>query len=820
MKALLEKIDGKTAAIGIVGMGYVGLPLAIAFAECGFRVRGFDTDLEKLSKLRRGVQYLSHVEAGEFFPFVERGQLDFATTYSDLAFCDVFIVCVPTPLTENREPDLSFIEQAATGLKVCVLPSKLFVLESSTYPGTTRDVFARILSKDMRMEAGRDIFIAHSPERQDPGNQRFKTRNVPKVVGGLTRNCLCVASRLYRKVIETVVEVEDAETAEMVKLFENTYRMVNIAVVNELKVLCHRLDLDVWSVVKAAATKPFGFQSFKPGPGLGGHCFVPGTPVITSEGPVPIEEVKAGDFVLTEGGGLSRVLEAMWRDYDGEVATVKVRGMPPATMTLDHGVYAATDGRPAKNGRAHHPVDGTSTAELLGELRKVPAGELAEKSHYVAWPISEGKPTLCPPHVTREYLELAGWYLSEGNLVTAHDEEGGTKSIRVQASICAGNVDDVATVKDLLPRVVAQFNAELPPNHRRERSEVRVQDRGTCIVIRQGCIPLGESLLTDFGQHAADKKIPPWLLWSNDLEWVCLLLRGMFRGDGHSCRDTGGFVYATASEALAYGVVVLLGRLMIRCNLELTRHEEKLDAYRVKVRNGPDALRLSELIDFPLRAEPGKGSEQIVYRGDGNWYRRVELVVRSEYRGKVYNLHVEGINKYVTPIGLVANCIPIDPFYLTWKARQVGMNTRFIELAGEINSGMPYYVVGRLTHALNEHSKPVKGSSVLVLGVAYKANVNDVRESPAIKVVQILQGLGAIVEYHDPRIPMLEVRDQKTLESVPLTTDRLRTADAVLVLTDHEGVDYIKVGELAKLIVDSRNVEALRSLNRGRYYSA
>lgn len=820
MKALLEKIDGKTAGIGIVGMGYVGLPLAIAFAECGFRVRGFDTDLEKLSKLRRGVQYLSHVEAGEFFSFVERGQLDFAATYSDLSICDVFIVCVPTPLTENREPDLSFIEQAATGLKVCVLPSKLFVLESSTYPGTTRDVFARILSKDMRMEVGRDIFIAHSPERQDPGNQRFKTRNVPKVVGGLTRNCLCVASRLYRKVIETVVEVEDAETAEMVKLFENTYRMVNIAVVNELKVLCHRLDLDVWSVVKAAATKPFGFQSFKPGPGLGGHCFVPGTPVITESGPVPIEEVKEGDFVFTEGGVLRKVLQTFERDYDGEVITVKVRGMLPVTMTKEHGVYAALDGRPPRKGRAPKPVDGKTVADMLGELCKVPADELLEKRHCIASPVPKGMPIVFPDHATRAYLELAGWYLSEGNLVTAHKEDGTVKGIRVQASICGDHVDDIARVKELLPEVVAQFNAKLPPNSNRGRSEVRIQDRGTCVVLRQGCTPLGEALLQDFGQHAKNKRIPSWLLWSDDLEGICLLMRGMFRGDGYSFKDYAGISYCTISPTLAYGVAIFLGRLGIHFTMSMQRYEEKQDAYSINVRSGVHVAKLSELIDFPLKHEPKDFDMRSIDRGDGNVYRRVDLAIRSAYQGKVYNLHVEETNKYVVPIGLVANCIPIDPFYLTWKARQVGMNTRFIELAGEINAGMPYYVVGRLTHALNEHSKPVKGSSVLVLGVAYKANVNDVRESPAIKVVQILQGLGAIVEYHDPRIPVLEVRDQKTLESVPLTTDRLRAADAVLVLTDHEGVDYIKVGELAKLIVDSRNVEALRSLNRGRYYSA
>lgn len=438
MKALLEKIDSKEAVVGVVGLGYVGLPLAIAFAECGFRVLGFDSDSTKARKLQRGESYLSHVSPEEFRPHVESGRLAFAASYDALVCCDAYLVCVPTPLGPNREPDLTCVQMAATGLWSCAQPGKLFVLESSTYPGTTRDVFAPLLTAETKLEVGRDIFVAHSPERQDPGNQRFKTRNVPRVVGGLTRNCLCVASRLYRKVIETVVDVEDAETAEMVKLFENTYRLVNISLVNELKVLCHRMGVDAWSVVKAAATKPFGFQSFKPGPGIGGHC------------------------------------------------------------------------------------------------------------------------------------------------------------------------------------------------------------------------------------------------------------------------------------------------------------------------------------------------------------------------------------------------IPIDPFYLTWKAHAMGLPTRFIELAGEVNEGMPHYVIERVMLGLNSQGKPFKGARVLVLGVAYKANVNDVRESPALKVIAYLQLLGAQVSYHDPRIPEIELlmKEQVLMDSVPLTSERVQESDAIVVLTDHDDVDYGKVAELAKLVVDTRCVEALRSMGTGRYFQA
>jgi UDP-N-acetyl-D-glucosamine dehydrogenase len=437
MKALLEKIESKEAVVGIVGMGYVGLPLAIAFAECGFHVIGYDSNATKIACLKNGTSYLNHVPAEEFSTHVQQGKIAPTTEQTDLGPCDIFIVCVPTPLSRNREPDLTCVVEAACVLHPHVRMGRLFVLESTTYPGTTREVFARALLDGRDLVAGKDVFVAHSPERQDPGNGRFKTRNVPKVVGGVTRNCLCVASRLYKKVIETVVEVEDAETAEMVKIFENTYRLVNIAWVNEMKILCQRLGIDVWSVIRAASTKPFGFQSFKPGPGVGGHC------------------------------------------------------------------------------------------------------------------------------------------------------------------------------------------------------------------------------------------------------------------------------------------------------------------------------------------------------------------------------------------------IPIDPFYLTWKAHEVGMATRFIELAGEVNCSMPHYVFRRVTDALNDVGKPVSTSSILVLGIAYKADVNDARESPAFEVIRLLWEAGATITYHDPHVPSTfhEAMGMK-MESVPLTEFAVRKADAVVVLTDHKDVDYAMVADVAGLVVDSRNVEALRSMKRGRYFQA
>lgn len=582
MENLQKKIESKDAVIGIVGLGYVGLPLAIAFAECGFTVVGYDKDETKINKLRMGESYLNHVNSDEFTSLGMK--LNFATTPDGLLWCDAFIVCVPTPLRENREPDLSCIIDAAIILMMHAKPGRLFVLESSTYPGTTRDIFANILLEDSGLVIGENVFVAHSPERQDPGNPKFKTKNVPKVVGGLTENCLRVASCLYRQVIETVVDVKTAETAEMVKLFENTYRMINIALVNEMKLLCEGMKIDIWDVVDAAASKPFGFQSFKPGPGLGGHCFAAGTSVATENGPLPIECVEVGMMVLTEeynGGGHRKVLHTFEREYAGEMILIQVDTMPEVLVTPEHEVYA---------------IEKSATPKSFKQTKKIPAKKLIPGKHCVLWPIPRGN----------LYLDI-----------------------------------------------------------------------------------------------------------------------------------------------------------------------------------------LSAATDY--------------------------------YEGKVYNLHVEKTNRYVTSLGLVSNCIPVDPFYLTWKARQFGMTTKFIELAGEINSKMPTHVVSQVMLALNSQKKAVNGANILVLGVAYKSDVNDIRESPALAVIRMLLQQKAFVLYHDPYIPVVTETNLKglpSIRSVSLTEEIVKNSDAVVVLTDHSNVDYDCVAKFAKIIVDSRNVKQLRDQYSGDYWTA
>jgi len=427
-KTLNQRIAKRTAKIGIIGLGYVGLPLACLFAEKGFPVTGFDVDPSKIDSLNAGKSYIKHIASKRIAPLVRAGRLASSTEFRELRKMDAVIICVPTPLTKFREPDMRFVVATAETVANTLRSGQLVVLESSTYPGTTTELVKPILERG-GLKSGRDFLLAYSPEREDPGNETYGTASIPKVIGGDGAKALKLAKQLYDAVVVRTVPVSSPETAEAIKLTENIFRAVNIAMVNELKVIFDAMGIDVWEVIEAAKTKPFGFMPFYPGPGLGGHC------------------------------------------------------------------------------------------------------------------------------------------------------------------------------------------------------------------------------------------------------------------------------------------------------------------------------------------------------------------------------------------------IPIDPFYLTWKARAHNINTRFIELAGEINTQMPRYVVTRLTEALSRRAgKALRGAKILMLGLAYKKNVDDMRESPALTLIEMLEEAGAVVSYHDPFIPRIKPsREHGALtnrRSVPLNKARIAAADAVLIVTDHDRIDYRDVARHAKLVVDTRNALA------------
>lgn len=425
-----QLIADKRAVVGVVGMGYVGLPLALLFVRQGYRLLGFDIDEEKVRALKSGSSYLSHISDEEIESAQSSGLFDVTSDFDRAAEVHAILLCVPTPLTDHRQPDMSYIEDTCRTLAPRLVPGQLITLESTSYPGTTREVMKPLLAQG-GLEVGRNLFLGYSPEREDPGNPDFGVRDIPKVVSGLTDECTVLIRALYGAAFKTVNVVSSCETAEATKLLENIFRSVNIAMVNELKVLFDRMGIDVWEVIGAASSKPFGFMPFYPGPGLGGHC------------------------------------------------------------------------------------------------------------------------------------------------------------------------------------------------------------------------------------------------------------------------------------------------------------------------------------------------------------------------------------------------IPIDPFYLTWRARQYELTTRFIELAGEVNTNMPFYVVSRAADALNDDRKSLNGSKVMLIGLAYKPNVNDDRESPALRILDLLRQKGAELSYHDPYIPRTE-RTRKydfQLESEPLTADNVSAKDVVIIVTDHDNVDYETLAANSRLIVDTRNAMRKRSLS-------
>ena len=268
---LEKKIKDKKAKIGIIGMGYIGIPLGLEFAGTGFSVTGFDKDSARVKEINSGKQVMKHIPAKSMKEFVKKNNGSSTTEFSEIRDMDCLIICVPTPLDEHEQPDMSYIESASKEIGKNLRKGQLIVLESTTYPGTTREIVKPILEKS-KLEAGEDFFLAYSPEREDPGNKEFSVSAIPKVMGGLTDNCLRLTSNLYKNIVSETVEVSSLETAEATKLMENIFRAVNIAMVNELKLILSRMGINIWEVIDAAKTKPFGFMPFYPGPGMGGHC--------------------------------------------------------------------------------------------------------------------------------------------------------------------------------------------------------------------------------------------------------------------------------------------------------------------------------------------------------------------------------------------------------------------------------------------------------------------------------------------------------------------------------------------------------------------
>jgi UDP-N-acetyl-D-glucosamine dehydrogenase len=397
---LLAKIKDKQALVGIIGLGYVGLPLVLRFCEMGFGVLGFDTDANKVELLNRGESYIKHILSSRLVDLLtpREGQGRFTATHDmgRLGEPDVLIICVPTPLTARREPDLRFVTTTVRQIAACLRPGQLISLESTTYPGTTAELILPILS--VKYQVGEDFFLVFSPEREDPGNAQYPVNTIPKVVGGVTPACLEHGVAFYSQVIDRVIPVSSTQTAEMSKLLENIYRAVNIALVNELKMLCLRMGVDIFEVIEASKTKPFGFQAFYPGPGLGGHC-------------IPIDP-----FYLT------------WkaREYDFSTRFIELAGEINTSMpyfVVQRVVKALSNHNKALNG-AKILVLGIAYKKDVDDIRESPALKIMDLLKQEGAEISYNDPHIprCAgmrhyPHFDLVSRPLDGNLLQESDLV-------------------------------------------------------------------------------------------------------------------------------------------------------------------------------------------------------------------------------------------------------------------------------------------------------------------------------------------------------------------------------------------------------------------
>ena len=380
--SLKEEIERKTARIGIIGLGYVGLPLAIEFYKAGFSVTGFDVDDSKIKKLSEGESYINHINMSAIFDSPDRQKRFCATSdFSALKEIDCILICVPTPLNKNKEPEMKYIFATAHTIAANLKKGQLIILESTTYPGTTDNDMRKILETS-GLRAGKDFYLAFSPEREDPNNNEYGLKTVPKIVGGYTSACLGVAQALYDTIVDKTVPVSTTRAAELTKLLENIYRAVNIALINELKMLCDKMDIDIWEVIEAAKTKPFGFQAFYPGPGLGGHC-------------IPIDP-----FYLT------------WkaREFDFHTRFIELAGEINTAMpdfVVEKVANALNDaGKPVKGSRIL--MLGLAYKANVDDARESPSFRLIDKLEKLGSQVSYNDPYISVISATREFKQYAG----------------------------------------------------------------------------------------------------------------------------------------------------------------------------------------------------------------------------------------------------------------------------------------------------------------------------------------------------------------------------------------------------------------------------
>lgn len=905
VRKLRDKIVSKKAKIGVIGLGYVGLPLAITFTKKGFKVFGIDINKNRIRRVKRGQSYILDVSSQQLKEAIWKKRLEVTDDFSIIRKLDAVIICVPTPLKEKKEPDVSYIISAVENIKRFIQKGQIVVLESTTYPGTTEEIILPML-ESTGLKEGKDFFLVFSPERIDPSNPKFKTENTPKVIGGISPKSTRMAKLLYSQVINRVVSASSTKVAETAKLLENTFRIVNIGLVNEIMLMCDKLGIDVWEVIDVAKTKPYGYMPFYPGPGVGGHCLSKDEYVFVKDETglktTRISKLASGllkdpnskiyringiEFIRPRGlevlsydldknrACFQRVRLLSTRTYSGKIIRIRTDGGRMFAITDRHPMLVWKDGGlkvklaneldigdelplilglPSLNKKQHYRIDlidFLKSRKITDGVRVKPCNfkwtayrkeiaDIGRKRHLYYWDyfkcnsiplnifleleknrdlrldrkrllLCTGRGPSCQDvpaiiSLDEELCRFIGYYLSQGCITK-------DKSIRIRLTFNRDEKEYIDDIKSILHRLGIKYSIYQSKNW-----------LSTCIKISSA---LYGYLLRDIlkcGVNSYSMKIPERIFLLSRKHRLNLLM-GLLRGDAgidyvnkrkiytknnkryYHNFNSANVNYFSASSILFNQVVLLLQDFGFVPNFKNNRKNYlSIFGYEQlrKIKSlfmGEKEEKLSKYLNNNRKKIHNK-----TFTLHGNLATTKIKQISHSKTDKVYSMEVLDTNTFISSYGILThNCIPVDPIYLSWKARGYGFEARFIEIASYINSRMPHYVVERITRALNEHRKPLKGSKVLIVGVAYKKDVKDLRGSPALEIINLLQNEKAQVCYYDPYLPYLKI-DKIDLKSLKFNRASFRDKDCVVIVTDHSNVDYEFILKHSALIVDTRNV--------------
>ena len=907
---LKNLITNKNACIGVIGLGYVGLPLIVEFALKGFPTVGFEVDQKKVGELNKGNSHIVDVPSENVQKILDSKKFEATTDFSKLKDCDVIIICVPTPLRKTKDPDMSYILAAGEQIKKYARRGQLVILESTTYPGTTDEVLQPMI-EEAGLKLDEDFLLAFSPERVDPGNPQFQTHNITKVVGGVGKDSTEVAAQLYAEIVGDVHAVSSARVAEACKLWENTFRAINIGMANEMAKVCNALNIDTWEVVRAAATKPFGFMPFYPGPGIGGHCLLgKETAIVRDEKGERVEnlaelfekesaknrvrrfEVHGSDVIYKPNLQTLSVdmetNERTWKSVEylfrrkTDASTVKittsdnrqvtVTDLHPMLIADETGklqqVFAkdiqAGDRLPLHVSEISETSFANPKIDLLASLPiekhekiRVRISNDSWKTHREALKENLGakntwefirqdylpldkfiaiedklniprenlrlctgrgpSATVFPAivEITPNVARLIGYYLAEG--CASFEKE----NWRIRLTF---NRDEQEFINDVVSILENEFGVSCSINN-------NSPDYVTQIRVASAMFGFLLTEVLQCGKGSTEMTIPDILIGASTAHRQ-EVLKGLLRGDGDVYVNIGKQTYAkngktytnhnataevgyfTSSPKLMQQVVFLLQDLGFTPTFKRSKPHLQMKGHaqlsRLKDWLGEKGSKLQNYFDNSRKIVSSKTFKKL-----GNLItvpvKSIEIIL-TKTPIEVFSVEVEGNHTFATSYGIfVHNCIPLDPHYLSWKARQHGFDSQFITLAEQINSSMPKYVAGLVRDALNDNERSVKGAKILILGVAYKKDIDDMRESPALSVIDLLRSRGADVVYHDDFVEEVTfdhsytIGDGEPLYNQELTDELLQSADCVVICTEHSNVDYNRVCELSKVIVDTRN---------------